>query len=360
EAAYNITIETITGMPQGTGDSKFKVGVQEIDSPLVLTIHETPTISPAGKPIEVSQRVLYYLSYLRDATQNLTDDWGNPINLNILPLQKAINLEKEPPYILLPFDNEEKPVSLVPFINGKYFINSAGELVTTQEVFLAGRALAAYSKVAQHYPKAHQFTSLPFEHFVNHIADVTNKEQIWERLGYILSNRKNEGPTASRLGQAYLAEMHESGQRLLAAWDHIQNNQDIFLQALIHGDFFTDNAIISNKQEFFMIDFSHMSQGPIGIDLGISLNSWASQEGVPHMTNVIRFLQGVNSVTPLTTDLLTMIPTFAQLAAFRWETFRIQFIMEKDLRHHPARSPEEFQRLRQAWQTITLDQNTIS
>ena len=48
QKGYGLTIRSIEGMAAGSNDSKFKVRVEETDQPLVLTIHETPMVTPAG------------------------------------------------------------------------------------------------------------------------------------------------------------------------------------------------------------------------------------------------------------------------------------------------------------------------
>ena len=173
-----------------------------------------------------------------------------------------------------------------------------------------------------------------------------------DRLGYVLSAGRLQGAAAEAAGREYLAEMDQDGRALLEKWRDFERAGSPFSPTLIHGDLFTDNTLIDEHGRLIMIDFSEVTNGNTGLDIGVSINSWAAQNGRPDKANVIRFLEGCDSITPLTRAALSLIPTYARFGAFRWETFRIQRIAMQDPRQFDLRSPAELQSLRHAWRAL--------
>jgi Ser/Thr protein kinase RdoA (MazF antagonist) len=78
------------------------------------------------------------------------------------------------------------------------------------------------------------------------------------------------------------------------------------------------------------------------------------------MDSVKIFLEGFDSVIPLSGKALTHIPAFTLFGAFRWETFRIQRIEMQDPERYAMRSPLEFQTPRHAWQTLQEQFDEVS
>jgi Ser/Thr protein kinase RdoA (MazF antagonist) len=146
--------------------------------------------------------------------------------------------------------------------------------------------------------------------------------------------------------------MNKSGKELLEIWPKISGRDSITVQPLIHGDFFCDNIMIDGDGNFTLLDFGETSRGPVGLDIGIALVSWASQHGLADLENVKLFLEGFNSVIPLSNDTLNTMPSFVQIGAYRWETFRIQRIDRQDTGHFDMFSPIEFSSLRHSWQEL--------
>ena len=353
QEAFGLSIRSIEGMTPGSADSKFKIYTNEYDDPLVMTIHETPNICPAGKTSDESIIMLHYVDYLAGAVRGAADRFGKPVNIGVLkPLRAYPQSERAAPYLELTFDDDTKPLSIVPFIHGKSFENSPDELVNLDEIWLAGRALAAYLNVARTYTKTARFEDYNFEPFVREIDRISSNKEARERLGYVLSDRRLDGSDAEELGLDYLSEMKSHGQKLLNRWQEIEGRESDFFRTLIHGDLFTDNTMIGEDGRFFLLDFSDTSNGSFGIDIGISLNSWASRNGRPQKEHFSTFLEAFDSVIPLTGAALSTIPTYAQIGAFRWETFRIQRIEMQDPAKFTMRSPAEFQSLRHAWQEL--------
>jgi Ser/Thr protein kinase RdoA (MazF antagonist) len=241
---------------------------------------------------------------------------------------------------------------LVPFIQGRSFLNSPEELIAPQDVFRAGKALAAFLSISQSYPEAASFDDFEFGLFVDEINRIAANKEGLARLGYMLSEHQLQERDAAEKGRAYIAEMKEFGQYLLHCWHKLRDVESAFKSALIHGDLFTDNTMIDESGRFILLDFSETRYGSMGLDLGISLNSWASQNGLLVMENVINFLRAFDRVIPFNADAISLIPVFAQIGAYRWETFRIQRLEMQDPRQQSMRSPEEFQSLRYAWREV--------
>jgi len=353
EQAFGFNIVSIRGMAPGSADSKFEITVRGVDDPLVLTIHETLKGSAGGVTNEISKNMLHYLDFLSDAIRGATDRFAGPVNIHVLKSLKANpGSEVEAPYLELSFDGDSKPVSIVPFINGKSFVNSPDEVVDPDTIHLAGRALAAYLLIARTYPDQASFAGLPFGRFVQDIKDMIDDRETLERLGYLVTSGQFHDKAAEKFGLEYISEMYESGEALLEQWRTIESGDSPLFHSLIHTDMFTDNTMIDLDGRFYLLDFSHTCNGSIGIDIGVALSSWASQHGRPRLESVHRYLEAFETVIPLTGEALTLIPPYAQIGAFRWETFRIQRIAKQNPRKYDMRSPAEFQSLRRSWQRL--------
>ena len=352
EIAFDITITNIVGLIPGTSDSKFTLTVDEFDEPLVLTLHETPNVSPMGKTSKESQTMLRYIDYLSGAISSAADISGEPVNAHVLKPLRANPQNNSEPFIELSFDGHKKAVSIVPFIRGKSFENSPEEVTDPYDTRLAGRALAGYLLTAQSYPQPHLFADYHFPTFIQEINRLSETGTVFKKLGMILSGQRLDNGEAERLGREYLMEMNQFGLSLLNLWDYFQDRDSDLIQTIVHGDLYTDNTMLDEQGRFYLLDFNEVCRGSIGIDIGIALNSWASENGVPRMDNVKVFLEGFDSVIPISGKALSQIPAFAQFGAFRWETFRIQRIEMQDPDRYTMRSPLEFQSLRLAWHEL--------
>jgi Ser/Thr protein kinase RdoA (MazF antagonist) len=170
----------------------------------------------------------------------------------------------------------------------------------------------------------------------------------------VLSNYQLQESEAEKMAVSYISEMKNYGQQLLRSWLKLRDEDDPFQNTLIHGDLFTDNAMIDESGRFFLLDFNETKFGSMGLDVGTALNSWATQNGQPVMKNVVKFLSAFDDVIPLNDGAISLIPFFAQIGAYRWETFRVRRIQMQDPRERLMRSPEEFQSLRHAWREIQV------
>ena len=72
ERAYRVTIESVEEITAGSSDTKFKIYAREYDEPLVLTIHETPDVTPTGLTSEETKQMLYYVDYLANTVPRAT------------------------------------------------------------------------------------------------------------------------------------------------------------------------------------------------------------------------------------------------------------------------------------------------
>jgi len=353
ENAFDIRIVDIQGMLQGTADSKFKISTDGFEEPLVITIHETPDVSPAGKTSEQIKILLYYLDHLAAASSTVVDRVGGPVNLKVLkPLTAFRGTSDSAPLLELDFDGVTKALSIVPFIVGESYENDPAVMAAPDDARLAGRALGGLSLLSQSYPHRAQFNQFSFSTFVKKIDRISRDKGALESLGRFLSEDRLVGKSAIELGRNYIAEMKVSGKELLEFWPKINGRDSITIQPLIHGDFFSDNIMIDGDGNLFVLDFGDTSRGPVGLDIGVALASWASQHGLPDLENVKVFLEAFDSVIPLTIDTLNAIPSFVLVGAYRWETFRIQRIDRQDTSQFDMFSPVEFSSLRHSWQEL--------
>ena len=353
EKAYGLTVTSVEGITLGSSNSLFKIYVQGSDAPLVLTIYEPPEVTPAGLTNEAYQVMLRYLEYLATALNDAVDKYGEPVRLQVpKPLEARSSSPQRVPFVELSFDGVTKTASIMPFVYGKSYSNSPGELPEPGEAFLTGRALAGYLTIAQSYPEPGLFPSFDFAIYARDISEISDNRITMERLGYVLSDHVQEGFTAEKIGRDYLREMRSAGRQLLSYWQQATIDEPAFASTLIHSDLFTDNVLIDDLGQLCLLDFSETSFGPIGIDIGVALTSWASQNGVISPNNLISFLEGFDSVLELTARQLAQVPIFSMIGAYRWETFRVQRIELHDPRQYAMRSPAEFQSFRHGWRGL--------
>lgn len=350
EAAFSMTITSIAGIPQGSSDTLFRITAREYQIPLVLTIHETPDVSPAGLTNEAAQKMILYMEFLAGKTSEIKDSYGEAVKLAVpepFPAQRGGR--GSDPFVEISFDNVIKTVSLMPYFEGRSFQNTPDEHITADEAFLAGRGLAGYLTIAQSYDRPELFREYDFELYVDKIQKMLQQTWTLERLGYVLSGQKLKEEEAEKLGRKYLSEMYESGRKLIDAWRVVEAEGSIYPRTLIHGDMYTDNVLITDDERLVLLDFSDVHFGPIGIDIGVTMSSWASKNGKPLTENIVAFLDGFDQVMPLKPAALSKIPILTCIGAFRWETFRIGRMSLQDPRRRAMRSPEELKTLRQAW-----------
>jgi Ser/Thr protein kinase RdoA (MazF antagonist) len=353
ENAYEISITSIEGITLGSSDSLFKIWTREHDEALVLTIYETPDVTPNGLTNEAAQRMLRFIDYVASVSAGVTDNAGELVKLVILkPLQAHASTPKQAPYLVLTFEGIQKSVSIVPFVRGKCYANSPEELADPEEAFLVGRALGAYLTIAKSYSNPELFPLYTFDLFAQEIAQVSGDAVAEERLGYVLSGGHAEGSAAESQGRQYMADMMERGSRMVQEWDRVSNRESVYANTLIHGDLFTDNVFFDEEGDVILLDFNETSYGPIGLDIGTALSSWASRHGKPVVGNTLQFLVGFDSVAPLTGEQLAQIPTFVQIGAYRWETFRVRRIGMQDPRQMTMRSPDEFRSIQKGWREL--------
>lgn len=353
ENAYEISITSIEGITLGSSDSLFKIRTNEHAEALVLAIHETPDVTPNGLTAEAARRMLRFIDYTASASAGVIDSTGELVKLLILkPLQAHADEPSQAPYLVLTFDGVQKCASIVPFVTGKSYTNSPEDSVDPNEAFLVGRALAAYLMTAKSYSEAEKFPQYPFREIAEEVAQNVGDPVVEERLGYLLSNGQTEGGAAKSLGQQYMAEMLERGSRLVQEWDRVSGSESVYPNALIHGDLFTDNVFFDDEGNVILLDFNETSCGPIGLDIGTALSSWASRNGKPVLRNALKFLEGFDSVVALTGEQLAQIPLFLQIGAYRWESFRVRRIGMQDPRRMIMRSPDEFRSIQKGWREL--------
>lgn len=96
-------------------------------------------------------------------------------------------------------------------------------------------------------------------------------------------------------------------------------------QGLIHGDLFRDNSLFVGDAVNGILDFSEASQDYLLLDIAITLNDFA--RAWPRLRlkqdSVRAFLQGYESLRPLTAAEKAVLPTFLAVAAMRFWLSRL-------------------------------------
>lgn len=122
-------------------------------------------------------------------------------------------------------------------------------------------------------------------------------------------------------------------------------------KAIIHGDLFRDNAMVSGDKITGVIDFYNAATGWTLMDLAVCANDWCitvSGAGEPALDSrrVDALLQAYSQVRPLTDDELSSWPFVLQLAALRFWVSRQQYASQHKTRAGVLiKDPAHFRRI---------------
>lgn len=145
-------------------------------------------------------------------------------------------------------------------------------------------------------------------------------------------NEKRSNPTGIRwLSETILAMQGDVATRYGddAAWllhDELvfQQAQDVVLpRGVIHGDLFVDNILFEGDTVTGVIDFYYAHDAPYAADIAISLNAQAVQPGADDAARMQAFMDGYESLRPLSKDEKAALPGLLRLAALRFWTSRL-------------------------------------
>ncbi|SSY80329.1 homoserine kinase [Alysiella crassa] len=103
-----------------------------------------------------------------------------------------------------------------------------------------------------------------------------------------------------------------------------QNPDHHLPSGIIHADLFKDNVLLDGEQVAGFIDFYYACQGSFVYDLAIAVNDWARLANNKLDTQLKQaFMDGYQSVRPLTADELTYLNTAHRAACVRFWVSRL-------------------------------------
>lgn len=121
----------------------------------------------------------------------------------------------------------------------------------------------------------------------------------------------------------YLSE--DDSQLLKKIIQFLDENPDNHLpQGIIHADLFKDNVLLDGDHVAGFIDFYYASTGSFVYDIAIAINDWAQTETHTIIESLQKaFLDGYQSVRPLTTDELNYLPIAHKAGCVRFWVSRL-------------------------------------
>lgn len=116
---------------------------------------------------------------------------------------------------------------------------------------------------------------------------------------------------------------------------------------IIHADLFKDNVLVMEERVSGFIDFYYACDGPFIYDVAIAVNDWARNDNDTfEASRASAFLEGYQSVRPLTSREKHAWPRMLRAAALRFWTSRLlDFYQRPSGALVQTKDPSQFQRI---------------
>lgn len=106
-------------------------------------------------------------------------------------------------------------------------------------------------------------------------------------------------------------------QRLRVAFDQLPDQNREWPSGPVHADLFPDNVFFENNKVSGVIDFYFAYQGAFIYDIMLTLNAWCGGNGEMDHKKAVAFLNGYESIRPLTAAEAKELARFGRAAALR-------------------------------------------
>ena len=328
---------------------------------IVIIIHETPDQTANGVPVEQSSKIPDLMSYAADnMVQGVYDSDGGVVN-TIIPKPYKWHFGKNFGIMSFPHASNvgvmvNKTVSILPFIDGITLDWNPDKCHSNAMIEQAGRGLAAFHLAVEGFPEGGSMLN-PYgvDRSLSSIDNLLSDSTAIRRLEKFLDNKESVNSADNILNI------------LGNEADYIDKNWDSYVEGLpknvIHGDYFPDNTIITNSGSQAIIDYGNSAQEVELLDIAISINAWVCESGVFNAERLSAFIDGYNSVKPLSEMEMRALPFLGRVASFSRSLLRIDIALNVE-NFDNANSPEDCIAQLEYWRfknkKINLDEPDIS
>jgi len=169
--------------------------------------------------------------------------------------------------------------------------------------------------------------------FGEHRDDPTGTDWLAEKVGDVMEKtRQCYGKSASDLLAAELDFQRSREWRSLP-------------RGVIHGDLFVDNILFEEEQVSGIIDFYYAHDAAFAVDIAITLNAQAFVISADDKDRVRAFLDGYESVRPLSEDEYNGLPCLLRLTALRfWVSRLYDELFPRGGAMTQSKDPEEYRK----------------
>lgn len=359
EAGLGITIHQTTPLAQGSSDSTFLITTSgETSSSFVLTVCETPDVTPYGQPVERSRVRPEIMARVASNIKNVVNNQGKNIPIDTpAPLIWNAGKPNQSLSITLPFPNKNKKeeicyktVYATPFIPHQKRL-----LATSEQCHLAGQALAAFSIAQQDVAidslPEHEFGISWFKVMRARIdaalASPHDIERMTEYLSQFCESALPDNANADAIG--FMEALADALRNICEQWEEKTAHLP---QGIIHADFSPDNGLLTPQGHMHIIDYGTAGQGIKALDIGISMvSSWACKRGKINIRNLSSLLEGYGSVRNLSDNEKKALPFLAEVAAVRMASVFTDLALDHGIDFAGA-SPSDYLKTLPEWRAM--------
>lgn len=316
---------------------------------VVVIIHETPDRIAHGTPAEQSKYIPELMFYAANniGTDLIKDDQEMPVPIRI-PLPYLWNASDTSGMMQFQhakgFGMVNKTVSVLPFADGKVLDWSIGQCQPLDIIRQAGQGLAVFHTASKGFPFAEEMPNpYGFDKWILSIETLRGDPDAELDLSRFLAKKES-----SYRGREVLRLLSEEANFIENNWD--KRTSDLPMN-MTHGDYFPDNIIANPTGKHIILDFGNSAFEVEAYDIALSINAWASENGILIPENVNAFLEGYNSVKPLEAGIIQELPFLGRAASFGRALLRIDIALNTPDPDH-ANSPEDCLIQLEHWQMV--------
>ncbi len=350
-------VSGLGGIEGGISNTIYKAAVDFAtrEEKVVIVIHETPDQISHGTPAEKSRNIpdLMFYAATNIEKENIRDVNGELVQ-TVIPMPylwdfKDTSRTMKFKHATIRNQMVDKTVSVLPFMEGKELDWSISKCQNEDIIRQAGRGLAALHKAVEGFPNADSMDNMyGYETWMGSVDSLLNNSDTEGKLNTFLS-RKN----ASYMAMDVLRMLEDEADFIEENWEKRTKNLP---KNITHGDYFPDNTMIAHSGKQVIFDFGNSSLEVEAYDVAMSINAWASENGVFIQENIDAFLDGYNSVKPLSTEEMQQLAFLGRVASFSRALLRIDIALNaKDPDH--ANSPEDCLVQLEHWQKEDEEKN---
>ena len=201
--------------------------------------------------------------------------------------------------------------------------------LNTQQLQASGEALATLHRAGSNFPEQR--------------ANPTGMQWLDQHIAIVMEKTKQTyGVQAADLLQNELNFQHSCNWRDLPT-------------GVIHGDMFVDNILFEGNQVSGIIDFYYAHHAAYAVDIAITLNAQALLLSDQDKTRIQAFLNGYESIRPLTPAEHNTLPQILRLTALRfWVSRLYDALFPRDGAMTQTKDPEEYRHKLLQHRTDTL------